>query len=463
MPKPCPCRSAIRAAGALLVPLALFGCSQHIEYQRPALPVAAAWTDPSSGEVGSHPRPTEWRAFFSDPRLQALIDAALEYNRDLRIALARVDEARAMRDIARADLFPALNLTAGESASGTPSGVFSAGRSYTATPTISYEIDFWGRVASLSEASRASFLASEEARKALRLSLISEVADLYFSQLELDERLSFVRSTVASRQQARELIRQVREVGAASRLDYLQADSAFETARSELAGLERQRANAENALTLLVGQLPRELPDGKPLAEQDIDTNLAVGLPSEVLLTRPDIAAAEQRLRAAHANIEAARAAFLPKILLTAGIGFASPALAGLFSASKTAWNYQPMLSLPLFDAGRTEAGVNLSVARKNIAVAEYEKSIQTAFREVADLLAARAALAVQRRAAEANLAAQQERTTIAQTRFQIGVGGYLEILDAQRDALSAQQTVVQIQHAQLSSAAQLYKALGGG
>ena len=455
---------SIRTASALLALISLMACSPAIQYQRPDFPVAAAWPDQSQVSNNGAAKLAEWKVFFSDPRLQALIAATLEYNRDLRIALARADEARAMYGIARADRFPGLTLSAGESAAGTPSGVFSAGRSYNATITaVSYEIDFWGRVASLSEAARSSFLASEEARKALRSSLIAQVADIYFSLLDLDERISYVRSMVASRQQGLDLVRQISEVGAASRLDYLMAENSLGAVRSELAGLERQRANATNALTVLVGKLPTELPAGRALAEQDIDANLSVGLPAEVLLARPDVLAAEQRLVAAHANIDAARAAFFPRLVLTAALGVASPALAGLFSAGSGAWSYQPTLTLPLFDAGRTEANVDLNIARKNVAVADYEKTVQLAFREVADLLAARATLAVQRKSAEGTMTIMQERAKIAQSRYQIGMGGYLEVLDAQREALAAQQTVVQIQHAQLSAAAQLYKALGGG
>jgi multidrug efflux system outer membrane protein len=455
---------ALRTAGALAAPLALLACSQMTPYQRPAFPAAATWPDPKLATGSKTPKPGEWRSFFTDPRLQSLIEAALEHNRDLRIALGRVDEARAMYAMARAERFPSLNLSGGESVTVTPSGVFSAGRSFNATLTsVSYEVDFWGRVASMSEAARASFLASEEAGRALRLSLIAEVADLYFNQLEVEARITYVRAALNSRRLSRDLIGRIREIGAASRLELLQAETALETTQSELAALERQQANLNNALTLLVGQMPATLPPAKPLEEQEVDNTLAVGLPSDTLLARPDVAAAEQRLIAANANIDAARAAFFPKILLTVGLGLASPALATLFNSANSAWNYQPTITLPIFDGGRTKAGEDLSVARKNIAVAEYEKSIQQAFREVSDLLAARRSLAIQRKSAEANLLASLERIKIAQIRFEAGMGGPLEILDAQRDALAAQQAALQIQRAQLGAATQLYKAIGGG
>ncbi|TRZ92027.1 MAG: efflux transporter outer membrane subunit, partial [Rhodocyclaceae bacterium] len=324
-------------------------------------------------------------------------------------------------------------------------------------------LDFWGRVKNLNEAALAGYLATVEARQAMRLALIADVANAYLTLLEMDERTALARATVDSREQTRFMVSRRRAAGLASDLDYLQADGVLELARAELASLERQRAAAGNALTLLVGREPSGLPPGRSLSDQDMASDLAANMPSEVMLHRPDVLAAEQRLRAANANIGVARAAFLPRISLTAGLGTASSALSSLFGRGQGAWSFQPVLRLPLFDGGRTEANVDLAEARKNIAVAEYEKTIQQMFREVADLLAAREQLAEQLRAQERAGKIQSERLHLAEARYQAGVSSYLEVLDAQREDHAAQQGVVQTRRVLLTTAAQLYKALGGG
>jgi outer membrane protein, multidrug efflux system len=268
---------------------------------------------------------------------------------------------------------------------------------------------------------------------------------------------------VTGRSDLRTLIAKRREVGIAGDLDYLAADGALQTARADLASLERQRVAAGNALALLVGQSPSTLPAGRSLVDQGIVADLAAGVPSDVLVRRPDILAAEQRLIAANANIGAARAAFLPRISLTGAFGTASKALTGLFDAGSDAWSFSPVLRLPLFDFGRTAANVDLATARKVIAVADYEKTVQQAFREVADLLVARERLAEQLVAQEAGEKTLAERLKITDARYRAGISSYLEVLDAQRDLFAAQQGVVQTRRAWLTAAAQLYKALGGG
>ena len=327
----------------------------------------------------------------------------------------------------------------------------------------SFELDFWGRVKSLNEAALASYLASEQARRSLRLALMSEVVNAYLTLLEMEERAALARETVRTREQTRMMVARRREVGLAGDLDFLQADGALELARAELESLKRQWAAAANALTLLVGRQPDSLPAGRTLSDQGIVADLAAEVPSEVLLKRPDVLAAEQKLIAANANVGAARAAFLPRISLTVGLGTASSALSGLFDAGSGAWSFQPALRLPLFDAGRAAAGVDLAEARKVIAVAEYEKTIQQAFREVADLLAARTYLAGQLQAQQATEKAQAERLRLADARYKAGISSYLEVLDAQRELFSAQQGTVQTRRAWLTAATQLYKALGGG
>lgn len=477
---------------SLAVALIAAGCSFTPEYQRPPAPVPAAWpatvpeatqrvgigalhardsasrvSDTAAISAAGALRPDEnWRAFFPDPNLQGLIAAALEHNRDLRIAVARVDEARALAGIARADRLPTVDLGVQRAAALTPADLSGTGRQLNSQrydvnlAVAAFELDFWGRVKSLDEAARAGFLASDYARQAFRLSLIADVANAWLSLLELGERRELAAATLKSREETRTLVARRRDVGLAGDLDYLQADGAYQNARGEVASLSRSYAAAENALRLLLGAAPNANSDAK-LAQPGLIAEVTVGLPSEVLLARPDIMAAEQKLVAANANIGAARAAFLPKIVLTAVAGTASRSLAGLFDVGSGAWSFTPALRLPLFDSGRTSDNVDLAKARKNIAVAEYERAIQQAFREIADLLAARSLLQEQLQAQDANVAAQRQRLVIVEARYKAGVSSHLELLDAQREHFAAQQSALTIRRQLLSTAASLYKALG--
>ena len=445
--------------------LLLGACSLTPDYQRPAAPVPQQL---SAGTPAEKPAALDWQSLFPDPRLHALIAAALEHNRDLRIALAQVEAARAQYGIARADRLPSVNLAASRNAAHTPADLSATGtqittQRYDAGLNASFEVDFWGRVASLSEAAKASYLSTEEARRAFRLSLIADVANAYLTLVEMQERQAIAADTLKTREETLSMIAKRREVGLAGDLDYLSADGALQAARSDLANLNRQRAAAGNALRLLVGADPDQLqlPAGRGLAEQGIVADVPAGLSSEILLQRPDVLAAEQALQAANANVGAARAAFFPRLALTAVLGTASKALTGLFEAGQGAWTFQPVLSMPLFDFGRTAANRDLAEARKVIAVAQYEKTVQQAFREVADLLAAREQLAEQLKASEAGELAQAERLRLVTARYDNGVASYLEVLDAQRDLYTARQGTVQVRQALLSAAASLYKTLG--
>ena len=452
----------------LLVSLLLSGltaaCSLAPDYRRPEVPVPGAWPD-SKVDAGGTARPTGWQALLPDERLRALVAAALEHNRDLRVAVGRVEEARALAGVAAADRLPTLDAAAQRSASLTPGDLTTTGRPLNAQrydanlAVTAFELDFWGRVKNLDAAARAGFLASGHAREAFRQALIADVASAYFSVIELQERMALAAATVASRGESRRLVQARRDVGLAGDLDVLAADGALQAARGELASLRRQAGAAQNALDLLVGTRV-ELPAGRMLAGQDLMDEVPVGLPAEVLLQRPDIAAAEQRLIAANANIGAARAAFLPRITLTAAAGSASRALSGLFDAGSRAWSFLPVLRLPLFDAGRSEANVDLAEARKVIAVAEYEKAIQQGFREVADQLLAREQLREQLAASEAQSAAQSARLRIVEARHAAGVSSYLELLDAQREQFAAQQSTLAVRRLHLANLASLYKAL---
>jgi len=449
----------------------LGGCSMMPAYQRPSAPIPKAWPDSVKLKATSGLALTDWQHYFPDPRLQALIAAALENNRDLRVATARIAEARAQYGIQRADRLPNLNLAATENASRTPAAL-----SYTGTTLISrrydvgvdllsYELDFWGRVSSLNAAAKASYFATESAQRAFRLSLIADVANAYLSLLEMRERARLAETTVKARAESRELIARRRDAGVSSDTDWLQAEGSYQAAVAELANLKQQQAAAENLLNLLLGKSVAEIkdmPPGRSLAEQGISSELFAGLPAEVLLRRPDVLAAEQQLIAANANIGAARAAYFPRISLTGSAGTASRSLSGLFDAGSGAWGFQPAIIQPLFDAGRISANVDIAKQRKVIAVAEYEKTIQQAFREVADLLSARDRLAEQLAAQQANADAQNHLLRLVEARYKAGIVSHLEVLDAERQAFSAEQGAIQVRRAWLSAATQLYKALAG-
>ncbi len=449
----------------------LGGCSLMPNYERPPAPVAAAWPDSVKLKLAPGIALGDWQHYFTDPRLQALIAAALENNRDLRIATARIAEARAQYGIQSADRLPNVNLAATRNASLTPAGASVTGSAISTqrydvgVNLVSYELDFWGRVSSLNAFAKASYLATESAQRAFRLSLIADVANAYLSLQELRERTQLTADTVKARGETRELVTRRREAGISSDSDWLQAEGSYQSVRAELANLQQQQAAAENLLNQLIGKSMAEIPDlpaGRSLAEQGINPYLFAGLPSEVLLRRPDVLAAEQQLIAANANIGAARAAFLPRISLTGSAGTASRSLSGLFDAGSGAWSFQPAIVLPLFDAGRTSANVDIAKARKEIAVAEYEKTIQQAFREVADLLSARDKLAEQLAAQQANADAQNHLLRLVGARYKAGIVSNLEVLDAQRQSFSAEQGALQVRRAWLSAATQLYKALGG-
>lgn len=452
----------------LLITLVFLGaCSQTSDFRRPSLPVPNVWPISEPEDIGSLAPKMHWRAFFTDPQLCALIEAALENNRDLRIAVGRVEEARAQYGIVKADRVPSVSLVGSGSATRTPgdlsgTGVASTSQRYDLTlSTVSFELDFWGRIAGLTDAARMSYLATEEARRAVYLSLVADVASSYFSLLQMNELAALARSTVDLRQQSLALIEKGRDLGGTYDFEVQQASGVLEASRASLDGIEHQRRTAINRIQFLVGYADIVLPTDGFVGGRSIGGDLAPGLPADVLLVRPDVMAAEQRLRAAHANIGAARAAFLPKVVLTAAMGAASQGLAGLFSGG--AWSFQPVMSMPLFDGGRLASSMDIARAREVIGVAEYEKTIQQAFREVADLLSSRSALSSQLKATGASLGAQELRFQIVQARYKTGLVSYLDVLEGQRELIAAQEMGIQVRRAQLESSAQLFKALGGG
>lgn len=464
--EPCPAgRFAARLplGAALLAAALLAGCSFIPAYERPPAPVPQQFPDTAGTPADALP---DWRSYFPDPALHTLIEAALEYNRDLRIALARVEEARALAGVARADRFPTIDALGSADRRRTPADLTGFGVARTTSRydvglgITAFELDFWGRVAALSEAARAQYLATDEAAKSFRIGLIGDVASSWLQLTEFAAQIRLTSETLDTRSQSLELIRKRRDAALATDLDVLAAEGLVETARAQLANLKRQRSETENALGLLTG-MSVALPEAER-APADL-AELAPGLPSDVLLRRPDVRAAEQRLIASNANIGAARAAFFPRIALTADAGTASSALSGLFDSGSKTWLFQPVLSLPLFDAGRNRANLEVAEARKVQAVADYERTIQQAFREVADALAARATYAEQIAALEANLRAQTGRLERVKARQDAGIATYLEVLDASRDAFLAEQALATSRRQMQSAQVALYKALGGG
>ena len=459
----------LRLYGVLVSAAFVFlpGCNLAPQHHQPALPTAATY--PLESDGGGSVTALGWRQFFSDPSLQVLIEQALGNNRDLRIATQRMEEARAFYGIQRADQFPSIDVTAEGARARLPADLSPSGRAQTAGQyqvalgMSAWELDFWGRVRNLKEAALENYLATDAAQRAVAIALVRQVAETYLVAGELDERIRLAERTIATREESYRIARRRYEVGAASRIDAVQAETLFTQARADWAALERQRDQNRNALIALVG-LP-VVADIQPLAlnEANFRHDLRAGLPSELLLNRPDIVAAEHRLKGANANIGAARAAFFPRILLTGAYGSASSELDGLFTAGSHSWSFVPSLTLPLFDAGRNAAGLDLARARSNIAVADYERTVQIAFREVADALAGRHWLAQQLTFLQASLAAQTERARLAQLRYRSGAAPYLEVLDAERDLFAVEQLLVQTRRQLLAGSVSLYAALGGG
>ncbi len=455
----------IASLGGVAAALALAGCTSMIpRYERPAAPVPAAFpgnTNATGGGVAAVD--IAWQSFFTDERLKRLIAAALQNNRDLRVAVLNIEQVRAQYQLRRADELPTLNAGVGASRQPTSSGSISS--TYTAGLLVSgYELDFFGRVRSLSQAAAAQLLGSEEARRTVQIGLVAGVATAYLSLLADDELLAVTQQAVLTREESLRLSKLRFDNGASSELDFRQAESLLEGARVSLAQLTRQRALDENALVLLLGgPLPSDLPPATALAARAAGPDLPAGLPSDVLVRRPDVRQAEQTLIAANANIGAARAAFFPRITLTGSAGLASSELTGLFKRGAFAWSFAPQLLLPIFDAGRNQAILDVAQVSRDIAVAQYEKAVQSAFREVADALAGRATLGEQLRAQQAQADAEAVRFKLADLRYRNGASSYLDVLDAQRSLLAAQQAVVQVQAAQVQNQVALYRVLGGG
>jgi len=473
-------RSIKTIAALALASTGLAGCaSMAPEHVRPPAATAPAF-DPDyrpDGEVVASQ--LSYRDWFPDPRLTALIASALENNRDLLAATARIEQARARYRIQDSRELPSVVASGGATRTRQPLGVNPAldtgdvegapasvtfNRFEVGVGVSSFELDFWGRVASLSQAARAEYLATVAAQRAFYLSLIADTATTYFEIVETEEQIALAQATAESRREGLRIARLRLDNGVTSALPYRQAETLLTQAEQQVASEKLVLARLRNQLAVLVGgTVPEALPEGLALAAQGDDRRLAAGLPSDLLLVRPDIVAAEEQLRSARANIGAARAAFFPTISLTGNAGLSSGSLDGLFSGDSLGWSFGPSISLPIFDWGGREASLDLAQALEVEQVANYDRTVQIAFREVSDALAGREYLAEQLDTLRRAVTAQERIARIARLRYREGVGSYLEVLDAERNLFSAQQQLLTTQRAWLQNRATLFVALGGG
>src|SRR3954470_5441331 len=455
----------------LLLAMLSSGCTMMPKYERPSAPVSGSWSPGSASTNTNHTvaADIDWREFFDDPRLQKLIEIALENNRDLRIAALRVEELRAQYRIQRAALFPGVEGHASYTRQRFSGAVtaFNGGTTlatYNLDVGASYELDLFGRVRSLKKEALESYFASEEARKSVHIALVSQVATEYLTQLRLLEAKAIANQTLKVVQASYNLIKNRFDVGAASELDLQTAEGQVQAVRVNSADFLQMLAESENALVVLIGQpLPKDLPSGKRFQQQHLLADLPAEVPSEVLQRRPDILAAEHTLIAANANIGAARAAFFPRILLTGSGGTASAKLTDLFTGPSMTWSFSPQITVPIFDLGSTRGRLAVSKVEKQIEIADYEKAIQNAFREVADALASRAILDEKIKAQELLVNSQQRRFDLTNARYEQGVDDFVAVFFAQRDLYNAEQSLVQFQAARLLNAINLYRSLGGG
>ena len=493
-----PRRTVVRAtAASALALLALAGCTSLApDYARPMLPVPATLNGPNGSEgtaLAPETGPMGWQEFLQEPRLRELVALALQNNRDLRVAVLAIEKARAQYGVEQSNRFPAVGATAAGNRTRTADDLNTSGRSPTSSQYSaqlgfsSYEIDFFGRVKNLNEAALQEFLRTTENRRSVQLSLVAEVANAWLTLDADGRRLQLAQDTLRSRQKSYELTERSHALGAASGLTLAQAQTTVDTARADVAAFTSQVARDRNALALLAGApVPAALlPDGAnpgataspaqaasasasvapaPRLATPAATLLAVpgDLPSSVLLNRPDVRAAEYTLRGAYASIGAARAAFFPSITLTASAGTASNALSGLFDGGNGTWSFAPQIRLPIFDAGRNRANLQIAETARDTALAQYDKAVQTAFREVADALAERATLAERLQAQQSLQAATLKALQLSQARYRLGADSYLPVLDAQRALYSAQQTLIGLALAEQANRITLYKVLGG-
>lgn len=459
-----------------VIVLWLSGCTLAPEYTRPEASIPPDWPTGAAYRGAAPPSAAAtipdlpWREFFSDQHLREVIRTALKNNRDLRVAALNVERGRALYGIQRAEIAPAIHAVGSGSRQQIPADLSGAGKEIIAEQysvnlgMTSWEVDFFGRIRSLKDQALEAYLATEQAHRSARIALISGVADAYLTLAAERKNLSLARSTLEAQESTHRLIQRRYELGLSSELDVHRATAQVETARGDIARFTQRAALAENALNLLVGS-------PEPVAEENLPANFAdiqplmeipAGLPSKVLLRRPDILAGEHRLKAANAHIGVARAAFFPRISLTAAIGTASAELSGLFRSGQDTWHFAPQVALPLLDA-RLWSAHAATKAEKEIAVAEYQRAVQTAFREVADALAVQGTIDRRLAAQEALVDTVDKAYHLSNSRYNNGIDSYLAVLDAQRSLYAAQQGLIAVRLAKLANQVRLYAVLGGG
>lgn len=448
-------------------------CTLAPKYERPDAPVPAQWPKGPAykTEAASAAEPAEklaWRNFIKDSRLQKAIEIALIKNRDLRVAALNVEKAKAMYGIGKVSILPSVNATGTWYKERIPADLSPSGSAYTAEKysvnlgVTSWEIDFFGRIRSLKDVALEQYLATDQARKSAEIILVSAVAQAYLTLAANRENLKLAASTLESQQTAHNLIKKTYDVGIASGLDLRRSQSQVDIARRDIACYTQLTAQAENALNFMVGSpvpqelLPADLSSVVPPRE------ILAGVSSEILLQRPDVMAAEHQLKAANANIGAARAAFFPRISLTAAVGTASADLSGLFKSGSGVWSFAPQIVMPIFDA-RTWYAYDVTKIDREISVAQYEKAIQAAFREVADTLAVQGTVNQQIEAQQSLVNAVAESYRLSNARYTKGIDGYLSVLDAQRSLYGAEQGLIMLRLASMNNLINLHKALGGG
>jgi len=454
--------------------VALAGCTLAPKYHRPAAAISPAWPKgPGQSNISTNSTPAAdigWRDFFRDARLQRLIELALTNNLDLRMAILNVEQTRALYRVQRNALVPTVNLNANGSRQRIPFGFGGQGQGFTYSQynvnlgVAQYELDLFGRVRSLKKQALETYFASEEARKSAQIALVAQVGAAYLTEREATEQLAVAREALESARNAYDLTQSSYEAGVLSQLDLNAAQTQLQTSRAAVAGYEQQLAQAEDALVLLVGRpLPADLPAPQSFDPQICLSDIPAGLPSDLIARRPDILEAEHQLKAANANIGAARAAFLPTITLTGQGGTESTTLESLFAPGSQAWNFSPQIVWPIFAAGTAWNELQAIKAAERIEVANYQKAIQTAFREVADSLAARATVQTQLAANQSLVKAQSQDYELTEARFRSGVDSSLKVLAARQTLDNARQNLIQSQYSRLFNLINLYQALGGG
>jgi outer membrane protein, multidrug efflux system len=456
--------------------ICLAACSMAPHYSRPEAPVSATWpTGPAYKDVIEKPADkavgdTPWQEFFVNPRLQKLINLALANNRDLHVATLNIERSRAQYKIQRSDLFPKVDADTSANYQHLPGDISGTGQplnlhQYTIGLGVSsYELDLFGRVQNLKDQALQQFFATGEARRSVQISLVAEVAAKYLTLAADRELLQLANDTLTSRQASYQLIRKRYELGKSSALDLNQAQTGVDTARVDVARFTTFVAQDENSLNLVVGStVPSDLQPGTQSEMLTALKDLQPSLPSDVLLNRPDILEAEALLKAANANIGTARAAFFPRITLVSSVGFGSNELSGLFTDGSSIWRFAPQISLPIFNSGSNQANLQVAEVNRDIALAQYEKAIQAAFREVADALALRGTINDQVAAQQSLTDATGASYHLAQVRYEKGNDSYLNVLDSQRSLYGSEQNLISVRLARLTNLVTLYKVLGGG